>query len=47
MVAKFFSRGLSTNDHRHGNDENRHAKSHVECLLKSQQNHGVFVLICL
>ena len=45
MVAKFFSRGLSTNDHRHVIAVCFHAESHATLVLKSRQNHGKFVLL--
>ena len=45
MVANFFSRGLSTNDHRHVVDDGFHAESHGTLALKSRQNHGKFALL--
>ncbi len=47
MVANFFSRGLSTNDHRHVIAGGFHAESHATLALKSRQNHRKFVLLML
>jgi len=45
MVARFFSRGLSTNDHRHGITSRGYAESHAIAASMSRQNHEEFVLI--